>query len=57
MATPVVPAGWLCQRATMDHLITHFRATGYYSVSNLQMRDLAQNVEVVSFTASSGPFA
>ena len=47
-----VPAGWLCQRATMDHLITHYRVSGNYAVSQLMMKDVAANVKTVSFTAS-----
>ena len=38
-----IPAGYLCERATVELIMTHFRPSGDYWVSQVNMRDVSRN--------------
>eukprot|EP01043_Picozoa_sp_COSAG02_P052379 COSAG02_NODE_5632_length_4171_cov_2.266699_2_plen_437_part_01 len=45
-----ISAGWLCERATITFTMTEFRQPGTYWVSQITMKDIAENMMTTYFT-------
>jgi hypothetical protein len=45
-----IPAGWLCQHATISFTMTEYRLPGSYWVSQIVMKDVAENMMTTRFT-------